>query len=899
MPTYDFNTIINRLNQLTNFMNSVTSLSKKIFELPESTAGQKSVATWNAASNQTEKFDLTAALNGMYSLTNGITALGNIVRAGADFTFEVGFEWLLNGIAYANAEITRTIDDAGTGNHRIDIAVCDENDDIYIIEGFEVPLATAVVQPPTPPNTLFICSFLITEAVIGDPTPPVITGQDNIPLKKEIESTDLATNDIAGFVTYFNALNPAITITDIMSLVQFFVTDTNETYQLTGIGKGVYGQDSLQITADNVLKFSAGSAVGLDPVLGVSGISDKSIDLRNTANPLRKAVLNPNTVNGPEMIIYEDDGLGGSVAVFTINSYTLALIGSFFGGFDYSFDPFGGFGITDGSNTISVSPTGITVNGNTYDFPSTAGSDKFASEGFVNALLEGIKTKDPVRVATTANITLSGTQTIDGIACIVGDRVLVKNQTDQTENGIYIVSAGAWTRSTDANSATELVSAITSVLLGTANANTTFRQSATSITLGVTNIVWATFGTLVPDADSSTKGKMKLYTVTGTNTDGTITQLLFKTEIDALNTLVTNLGLSKKDNDIIITAGGFTVSQNNKMYIIATSSILTDFGSPTVGQGYSAYVVTANLTINSEVFYAGTHVFRYYDGSAWRTDVMLNTRGGALSGALTEAKSTDIASSTNPSIGLSATGNLVHITGTTTINGFDNAQAGTRRIVVFDGALTLTHSSNLVLPGVANILTTANDVAVFVCEGSSQWRCVSYIRAGSNPTFLDFTSSGQTQLNAKATKPIKQGATQLTGVTGVNVLASLLIPANWMASGDGFEIYIQHHKLNTGVAINYSVYHDTVVNGTANGIATNVSLTSSNRTQPFQRIMSLSGTTLYNCVVVAATTNIPIAATNLATTTLDPTVDNYITITVNPTLVSESCGFTTFYIRKI
>ena len=51
--------------------------------------------------------------------------------------------------------------------------------------------------------------------------------------------------------------------------------------------------------------------------------------------------------------------------------------------------------------------------------------------------------------ATTANITLSGTQTIDGVAVVADDRVLVKSQTDGIENGIYDVKATAWARSPD------------------------------------------------------------------------------------------------------------------------------------------------------------------------------------------------------------------------------------------------------------------------------------------------------------------------------------------------------------------------------------------------------------------------------------------------------------------
>lgn len=63
--------------------------------------------------------------------------------------------------------------------------------------------------------------------------------------------------------------------------------------------------------------------------------------------------------------------------------------------------------------------------------------------------LDDFAWKDPVRAATTANITLSGEQTIDGVSVVAGDRVLVKDQTTGSENGIYDASATAWSRSAD------------------------------------------------------------------------------------------------------------------------------------------------------------------------------------------------------------------------------------------------------------------------------------------------------------------------------------------------------------------------------------------------------------------------------------------------------------------
>jgi hypothetical protein len=74
-----------------------------------------------------------------------------------------------------------------------------------------------------------------------------------------------------------------------------------------------------------------------------------------------------------------------------------------------------------------------------------------ATKLYVDSAIQGLDTKQSVQVATNSNITLSGTQTIDGVAVESGDRVLVKEQTDASENGIYEAAAGAWSRAADAD----------------------------------------------------------------------------------------------------------------------------------------------------------------------------------------------------------------------------------------------------------------------------------------------------------------------------------------------------------------------------------------------------------------------------------------------------------------
>ena len=100
--------------------------------------------------------------------------------------------------------------------------------------------------------------------------------------------------------------------------------------------------------------------------------------------------------------------------------------------------------------------------------------------------------KVPVKAATSGNITLSGEQTIDGISCVTDDRVLVKDQTDGSENGIYSVDTSSWTRTPDFDGALDVVQG-TSVLVnqGTANKGYWRITTADPITIGTTAIVFA------------------------------------------------------------------------------------------------------------------------------------------------------------------------------------------------------------------------------------------------------------------------------------------------------------------------------------------------------------------------------------------------------------------------
>lgn len=117
-----------------------------------------------------------------------------------------------------------------------------------------------------------------------------------------------------------------------------------------------------------------------------------------------------------------------------------------------------------------------------------------ATKNYVDTTAQGLDPKASVIAATTANITLSGTQTIDGISITAGQRVLVKNQTLPKDNGIYVASASAWTRATDMDAWSEIPSAFTFVETGTTQADTGWVCTADAGgTLGTTSITWVQF----------------------------------------------------------------------------------------------------------------------------------------------------------------------------------------------------------------------------------------------------------------------------------------------------------------------------------------------------------------------------------------------------------------------
>lgn len=150
-----------------------------------------------------------------------------------------------------------------------------------------------------------------------------------------------------------------------------------------------------------------------------------------------------------------------------------------------------------GVKLSQLQPPTSAVNANSQliqNVASPVSATDAANKGYVDTAIQGLDIKESCRIATTANITLSGLTAIDGVTPIAGDRILVKNQTTASGNGIYVAASGAWTRATDFVTGTATPNAFAFVEEGTTNANSGWTLTNTgTITVGTTALSFAQF----------------------------------------------------------------------------------------------------------------------------------------------------------------------------------------------------------------------------------------------------------------------------------------------------------------------------------------------------------------------------------------------------------------------
>ena len=148
------------------------------------------------------------------------------------------------------------------------------------------------------------------------------------------------------------------------------------------------------------------------------------------------------------------------------------------------------------------------------NLPNASSAQEPATFAQLEAAIEGVKSKTPVRVSTQGNIDLSSPgAAIDGVTLSVGDRFLARAQSDNTENGVYVFNgaAVAATRAVDFNAPSEANNALVPVAEGT-DAGVTFRQTTANPVIGTDPVVFIVFGTTVPLASETIAGRIEIAT---------------------------------------------------------------------------------------------------------------------------------------------------------------------------------------------------------------------------------------------------------------------------------------------------------------------------------------------------------------------------------------------------
>lgn len=182
------------------------------------------------------------------------------------------------------------------------------------------------------------------------------------------------------------------------------------------------------------------------------------------------------------------------------------------------------------------------------NLPNAASDQEPATLAQLKSAIEGLAQKDSVRVSTQGNVNLAAPgASIDGIALAANDRVLVRSQTTQTENGIYIFNGAAvpMTRALDASTFDELESALIPVEEGT-NAGTVWRQTAVNGVVGTDNVLFVQFGTGAASATTTSEGTVELATQAevdaGTDAVRAVTPATFAGSVFAARKLAQNVG---------------------------------------------------------------------------------------------------------------------------------------------------------------------------------------------------------------------------------------------------------------------------------------------------------------------------------------------------------------------
>jgi hypothetical protein len=633
------------------------------------TANQISVTNSDAGNTSTIALINTAVTAGSYGSATAIP------------TFTVDAQGRLTAAGTAN--ISTTLNIAGdTGTDGVALAT----DTITFVGGTGITSAVAAVGAATSvtfdiDNT--VVTLTGTQTLTNKTlTNPVITGVtiSNLNVTDSSITFEGATAD--AFETTLSVTDPTadrtITFPDatgtvvLADLAQTLTSKTisGSSNTLSNIANSSLTNSSVTIGSTSVsLGATATTIAGLTSVTSTTFVGALTGNASTATTLATSRNINGVAFNGSaDITVTAAAGtLTGATLNSTVTASSLTSVGTIATGVWQGTDVgvlYGGTGTSDGSITgtgaltftaggsntnVNLVPQGtgiVDVGGKRVgNAAAPTQSSDLTTKAYVDSMSNGLDVKASVRAATTANITLSNTQTVDGVSLSVGDRVLVKNQSTGSQNGIYVVASGSWTRAADFDNSPDVeVSPGTFFFVeeGTTQADNGYVVSNdTAITIGTTAITFSQFS----GAGQITAGA----------------------------------GLTKSGNtlDVVGTADRITV---------ATDSV--DIASTYVGQTS----ITTLGTIATGTW-QGTIVAGQYGGTGVNNSGKTITLGGSFTH--TGAHTLGLTTTANTSVTLPTTGTLATLAGSESLsNKTITSSSFSGTTVAASGAVTFTSTTD-------------------------------------------------------------------------------------------------------------------------------------------------------------------------------------------------------------
>jgi len=430
---------------------------------------------------------------------------------------------------------------------------------------------------------------------------------------------------------------------------------------------------------------------------------------------------------------------------------------------------------TINSTTIGalVPSTGVftdikTTTGSITTTPSAA--TDIANKQYVDYALLGLSWKEPAKAATTTNITLSGAQTIDTVSVVAGDIVLVKNQTNAAQNGIYQVQTGAWTYATGSTTWAQYVGAIIYIVSGGQATSAFYTTAQPGGTLGTTAMNWYNLSfsssytagtgltlsgtqfsitnTAVTAGSYGSASTVPTYTV---NAQGQLTAAS-NTTIAIANTQVSGLGTLSTQNASSVSITGGTINGTSIGASSTSTGAFTTLSGTTItastqfsgpGTGLTGTATSLNIGGNAATATTATSAT-----SATTATTATNLAGGA-NGSLPY----QTASGTTTFLGIGSTGQVLTVSGgipawaslsSSAVTSFSAGTTGLTPNSGTTGAITLSGTLNVANGGTGVTTSSgANSVVLRDSNGNVTTNCLfeGYVNQAASGTTITLTAS--------------------------------------------------------------------------------------------------------------------------------------------------------------